>query len=324
MLVTRFSILDARCRIAVCSLNMPMNYKDYYAILGVKRDAAEKEIRSAYRRLARKYHPDVNPGNKEAEEKFKDISEAYEVLSDKEKRAKYDRFGEHWRQAGRGAGPGWPGGFTYDIFGDYEGGPGGFGDFFEMLFGPRGAARASRTTWGRDIEAQIEVSLDEAFEGTTKVFTIASGQGASPRRIEVKIPAGVREGSKIRLAGKGTAGPTGQRGNLYLTVKMAPHPGYERKGDDLHRDVMVPFTTAALGGEIEVPTLKGSVKMKIPAGTQSGQTFRLGGQGMPRLNKSGRGNLYARIRISVPKNLTSRQRELIEEFARSTETTKVG
>jgi len=294
-----------------------MDYKDYYAILGVKKDAAEKEIKQAYRRLARKYHPDVNPDDKEAEEKFKETSEAYEVLSDKEKRAKYDRFGQHRQQFGRGAGPDAPGGFTYETFGDFDSGPGagGFSDFFEMLFGPRVAARAPSR--GQDVETQIEISLEEAFEGTTKALTFSLDRNEPPKRLEVKIPAGVREGSRIRLAGKGAPGRSGQRGDLYLIVRMLPHPVFERRGDDLYRDAAVPFTAAALGGEIQVPTLKGKVTMKIPAGTQGGQTFRLSGQGMPCLNHRGRGDLYARVRITVPKRLTPRQREIMQELASS-------
>lgn len=295
-----------------------MNYKDYYAILGVKKDASEKEIKQAYRSLARKYHPDVNPGNKEAEEKFKEVSEAYEVLSDKEKRAKYDQFGEQWQRAESGGTYG-PGGFTYEPYGDTDFGIGDFGDFFETLFGPRGAAGGRRTspTRGEDVEAQIDVSLEEAFDGVTKSISISVNRGAPPKRLEVKIPAGVTDGSKIRLAGEGAPGPTGQKGNLYLIVKMQPNPTFERKGDDLYRDITVPFTIAALGGEVQVPTLKGRITMKAPPGTQGGQTFRLAGQGMPRLNKSGKGDLYARVRISVPKNLTERQRELIEELGKT-------
>lgn len=299
-----------------------MRYKDYYGILGVNKDATEKEIKQAYRRLARRYHPDVNPANKEAEEKFKEVSEAHEVLSDKEKRAKYDRFGQHWQQVERGGGPGGPGGFRYETFGDFDfdtgGGVEGFGDIFEMLFGPGGAARP-RAARGQDIETQIEISLEQASEGAKKTFTISTGRGGT-KRLEVKIPAGVRDGSKIRLAGEGAPGPTGQNGDLYLISKIARHPVFERKGDDLYRDVTVPFTTAVLGGEIQVPTLKGGVTMRIPVGAQSGQTFRLAGQGMRRLNRSGRGDLYARVRISVPTNLTPRQKELIHELANSLKT----
>jgi curved DNA-binding protein len=299
-----------------------MEYKDYYAILGVSRDATDKEIKQAYRRLARKYHPDVNPGNKEAEEKFKEISEAYEVLSDKEKREKYDRFGQYWQQAGR---PGGTGGFTIEDLGGFDfgfgtGGPGGFTDFFEMLFGPRGTTRTRGPVKGQDIEAQIEVSLQEAYTGTTKTFTISTVPGQPPKRLEVKIPAGVRDGSRIRLAGEGAPSPTGgPNGDLYLIVKILPDPVWERKGDDLYRDITVPFTVAALGGEVEVPTMRGKVSMKIPPGTQSGQTFRLSGLGMPRLGDHGRGDMYARVKISVPKTLTPRQRELMQELAKSLE-----
>lgn len=294
-----------------------MNYKDYYAILGVQKDAAEKEIKQAYRKLARKWHPDVNPGSKDAEEKFKDISEAYEVLSDKEKRAKYDSFGQQWQAYERG-GSGGPGGFRYETFDGFDRGGGSpFGDFFEMLFGPRGPEAAQRASRGQDIEAQVQVTLQEAHEGTAKAFSIGGGPGAKMKRLEVKIPAGVREGSRIRLASEGAAGPTGIKGDLYLIVTMAPTPGFERRGDDLHADASVPFTTAILGGEIQVNTLKGKVTMTIPAGTQNGQTFRLAGKGMPRLNKSGRGDLYARVKISVPKHVTAKQRDLVQELAKT-------
>jgi len=298
-----------------------MNYKDYYATLGVKKDASEKDIKQAYRRLARKYHPDVNPGNKEAEEKFKEISEAYEVLGDKEKRSKYDNFGQQWQQAqSAGGGYGAPGGSRYDTFGDLGfdlGAAGGFGDFFEMLFGPRGASQSNRRARGQDIEAQMDVTLEEAFSGVNKSFTFSVDPSEPPMRLEVKIPAGVAEGSKIRLAGKGGYGAGGQRGDLYLIVHMIPNPTFERKGDDLYRDVPVSFSTAALGGEVQVSTLKGLITMRVPPGTQSGQTFRLAGQGMPRLNKQDKGDLYARMKITVPKTLTPKQKELMEELARS-------
>lgn len=312
-----------------------MNYKDYYAVLGVSKDASEKDIKSAYRKLARKYHPDVNPGNKEAEDKFKEVSEANEVLSDKDKRAKYDAIGtqQEWTQRG-GAGDYGPEGFRYE-YGDFGGpgggydvgggmGGGGFSDFFEMLFGPRGAARTQEAARGEDIEAQIEVTLEEAFEGAAKAFSITFRRGEAPKRFEVKIPAGVDDGSKIRLAGEGHPGQGGRKGDLYLVVKMVPHPAFERKGDDLYRDVGVQFTTAGLGGEIQVPTLKGRLTMKIPAGTQGGQTFRLAGQGMQRLGKPGRGDLFVKIRVTVPKSLTPRQRELFEELSRTVDAVEVG
>ena len=300
---------------------MASGYKDYYKILGVDRGASEKEIKQAYRRLARKYHPDVNPGDKSAEEKFKDISEAYEVLSDKEKRAKYDQFGQYWQQVGQpGAGqppPGWEEGFGTFDFGS-GGFGGGFGDLFDLLFGQGGVRTGTRTgrrrTWtparGRDVEYEIEVSLEEAFSGATKAFTLDG------RRIEVKIPRGVKTGSRIRLAGQGEPGQGTEGGDLYLIVKVRPHPRYERRDDDLYTDVPVPYTTAALGGEAEVQTLSGRVSMKIPAGTSSGQVFRLAGQGMPRLRDGGRGDLYARVKITVPKTLSQRERELLTELAR--------
>ncbi|MFA6665389.1 MAG: DnaJ C-terminal domain-containing protein [Armatimonadota bacterium] len=302
-----------------------MKYKDYYAILGVKKDAADKEIKAAYRKLARKYHPDVNPGNREAEEKFKEISEAYEVLSDKDKRARYDSFGTGggpWTQ--HGPGPGAGGGFGYESYGPEMGGQrydigGGFSDFFDMLFGGGfgAAGRQQGPIRGENIEAQLDVTLGEAFAGTTKAFTISNGRGGT-KRLEVKIPAGVNEGSRIRLAGKGHPGPGGGPvGDLYLTIRMVPHPSFERKGDDLYREVAVPFTTAALGGEIEVPTLTGKVKMKIPAGSQNGQTFRLAGKGMPRLRKQEKGDLYAKLRITVPRTLTPGQKEMMQKLAES-------
>ncbi|MDO8684243.1 MAG: DnaJ C-terminal domain-containing protein [Armatimonadota bacterium] len=294
---------------------MAVNYKDYYATLGVSRNATEKEIKQAYRKLARKYHPDVNPGNKEAEEKFKEVSEAYEVLSDPDKRKKYDQFGDQWKRVGE-APPGWGdfpqgpgvGGFDYDVSG-----AGGFGDFFEMLFGEpfHGTAARERRApaRGRDVEYEIEVSLEEAFSGVTKSFTLDG------RKIEVKIPKGVKDGSRIKLAGQGQAGPAGQRGDLYLRVRMRPHPRFERKDSDLHSEVSVTYYVAALGGEVRVHTLTGTVTMKVPPGTQSGQVFRLPKQGMPRLHGDDRGDLYVKVKITVPKTISAREKELLSELA---------
>jgi len=360
-----------------------MEFKDYYATLGVPKTATEKEIKQAYRRLARKYHPDVNPGNKQAEEKFKEISEAYEVLSDKDKRAKYDQYGEYWRQATKAGAEGWPGGFTTQTG---PGAPefdlgGGFSDLFETLFGGRTRTTTSRGRTrqapGRDITHDIEVTLEEAYSGATRnlVLTVpeacpvCGGTGDQPgarrqtcptcrgtgrssgiggllgqdcetcggagtvaaercsncrgtgsverqRRLEVKIPPGVDEGSKIRLAGEGSPGvPGGPRGDLYLTVHVRPHPQFERKGDDLTVEVPITFPEAALGAEISVPTLTGRVKMKVPPGTQSGQSFRLAGLGMPRLRGSGRGDQYVKVKVTVPRNLAPREREIISELA---------
>lgn len=303
---------------------MATNYKDYYKILGVDRNASEKEIKSAYRKLARKYHPDVNPGDKAAEERFKEVSEAYEVLSDKDKRQKYDQFGQYWEQRGApgpgGPGAGWPGGgdFTFD-FGGFEqggqrvdfGGEGGF-DLFEMLFGDKRGGAAGQThrrhappAKGRDIESEMEISLEDAFTGTKKSFAI------NGHRIEVTIPKGVRDGQKIRLAGQGENGPAG-RGDLYIKINIRPHPIFERSDDDLKMEAGIDYITAALGGEIVVPTLSGRVTMKIPAGTSGGRTFRLPGQGMPKMKDGGRGNLYVKARIEIPEDMSAKERDLLE------------
>jgi curved DNA-binding protein len=297
---------------------MAVNYKDYYADLGVSKTATEKEIKQAYRRLARKYHPDVNPGDKSAEEKFKEISEAYEVLSDPGKRAKYDQFGDQWKKVGEAPPGGWQN-YDWDSSGarfDFDNvgvsGGGGFGDFFEMLFGEpfQGGGRQRRGAGrGRDLEYEIEVSLEEAFNGVTKTFTLDN------RKIEVKIPKGVKEGSRIKLAGQGQPGPNGQNGDLYLIVKERSHPRFERKAADLYTDGAVPYYVAALGGEIPIQTLTGRVTMKVPPGTQSGQTFRLPGQGMSKLHQADRGDLYVRVKLSVPKSLSDRERQLLSELA---------
>ena len=330
---------------------MGPNYKDYYSLLGVSKTASEKEIKSAYRKLARKHHPDVNPGDKAAEEKFKDVSEAYEVLSDADKRKKYDQFGDQWKaysQAGAGGGfpggaQGFPGGF-----GGFPGGNGGFrvqyggegaemgdlSDLFATLFGEAamggpaaGARGGSRNPFagfrqqapprkGDDVEASISVSLEEAYHGGSRSLGLTL-PGVGERRVEVKIPKGVREGQKLRISGQGNPGTAGP-GDLYLVVQIAPNSTFERKGDDLYVDVPVNYLDAALGGKAAVTTMTGSrLTMTIPAGTQSGQTFRLGGQGMPRLREDGYGDLYARAKITVPKALTSRERELLTEIRES-------
>jgi len=298
-----------------------MANKDYYAILGVGRSASEKEIRQAYRRLARKYHPDLNPRDKSAEAKFKEIQEAYEVLSDPEKRQKYDRFGPAWQSAGA------PGGFTYD-FGSFP--FAGFGssrtktgtthldDLFERIFEGLGerARGAGQATRGQDIEQPIEVTLEEAYGGSQRVFQLeADGRR---KRLEVKIPPGVRDGSKIRLAGEGSPSPLGgTRGDLYLVVSVKPHPVFERKGDDLYCEVAVPLTVALLGGEVQVSTLKGKVVLKIPPETQNGKVFRLAGLGMPSLEQPAvRGDLFARTRVVLPTRLSAREKQLFEELQR--------
>lgn len=326
--------------------------KDYYNILGVNRNASEKEIKQAFRRLARKHHPDVNPGDTTAEEKFKQISEAYELLSDKEKRKKYDRFGDQWQYADQFAKSGRRGTpFQGADFGDiFSGGgthsysysSGGIDSLLDELLrgGGRTGTRTRRTQprRGRDIEQQVEITLEEAFSGASRLLSlqteegcatcrssgriqnalcsVCQGSGAVSRtkRLEVKIPAGVKTGSRVRIAGKGGEGYGGARGDLYLIVKAKPHPLFERQGDDLYANVDVPLTTAVLGGEVKVSTFKGSLELKIPPGTQNGRTFRLVGQGMPHPGKTSRGNLKARVNIVLPTNLSPEEKELFQKL----------
>jgi DnaJ-class molecular chaperone len=348
-----------------------MEYKDYYKIIGVGKTASSDEIKKAYRKLARKYHPDVNPGDKSAESRFKEINEAYEVLSDPEKRQKYDTLGPNWQEqfgfggaaprtqtrtyttrqrSGTGTGTG---GTSYDF--DLDD-PTGFSDFFEALFGRRGAATGTatgstnprssqRSTMqdilrqpGENIDQPVEITLQEAYSGTTKTFVVqvpeicptCSGTGEASgrvcptcggagttsrtRRIEVKIPAGVDTGSRIRVAGEGQPGKNGgPRGDLYLVVAVKPDPTFERKGDDLIEDTPVPLTTAILGGEVPVTLPDGKrVLLTIPPETQNSQTFLLRGKGMPRLRGGGQGNLLARVRVVLPTRLTPRERELFQ------------
>jgi molecular chaperone DnaJ len=323
-----------------------MASKDYYATLGVPKGASEKEIRQAYRRLARQHHPDVNAGDKASEARFKEVNAAYEVLSDKEKRRKYDKYGDQWqyadqieemhRQSGgartfRFGGDG--GGVRYE-FGDLND-LGDLGGVFGSLFGG-GRTRAPRRP--ANVQQPVEVTLEEAFHGTTRTLQLAaeepcatcggsgeiagatchvcqgSGTTLKARRLEVKIPAGVDNGSRVRVAGEGQAHPGGQRGDLYLVVSVRRHERFERKGDDLYVDVEAPVTDAVLGGEAEVSTLTGRVVLTVPPLSQNGKTFRLAGQGMPRLSASGRGNLFARLRVKLPEKLSDRERELFEEL----------
>jgi curved DNA-binding protein len=310
-----------------------MEYKDYYKILGVAKNATEKEIKAAYRKLARKHHPDVNPGNKEAESRFKEVNEAYEVLGDKEKRKRYDELGANWEAFGRAGGTGgargWPGGGVRVEFEDL-GGAGGFSDFFRTFFGGGGGFGAPGGFGGyggfpggqggedflpaSDAEGEVELTLGEVLHGTTREVSV----GGSKRRVEVKIPPGVREGSRVRVAGEGGKGSGGRRGDLYLRVRVAPDPTFERKGDDLQTSVRVPLTSAVLGGEAQVQTLDGPVGIKIPPGTPAGQTFRLRGHGLPKLGgRAERGDILATLQVELPRTLTPKQRELFEELRRS-------
>ena len=306
--------------------------KDYYQILGVTRGADEKEIKAAYRKLARKYHPDVNPNDKTAEAKFKEMSNAYEVIGDPEKRKLYDQYGSNWEHAQNHPGD-MHGGGAAD-FGDFNFGGGGAAEsIFEHLFGggiKMGGGRGGMnfqdmdSMQPRDLEKVVEVSLEEIDSGTKRVLTyqtmdahrIHDGVSTVPttKKVEVKIPAGISDGKKLRVPGKGHAGHNGKAGDLYVVIKWATHPQFKPIGENLEVEVPVPYTTAALGGEIRVPTLRSAVTMKIPEGTQSGQTFRLGGQGIMKLNSS-RGDLMAKIKITVPKRSTEREKQLLRELA---------
>jgi molecular chaperone DnaJ len=351
-----------------------VNYKDYYKILGVGKTANDKEIKLAYRKLARKYHPDVNPGDKSAEERFKEVSEAYEVLSDRDKRSRYDQFGDQWKNAQAAGGQ--YGTHGFDVNFDLGG---GFSDLFDAFRNGRrtGAARRGPRK-GEDLQYEIEITVEEAYNGGTRALSVTApescgtchGSGEKPgtgrkqcpsckgtgqgraiagisilgetcencqgtgqvpeqpcpacrgrglsersRRVEVKIPKGVYQGAKIRVGGQGSAGAQGgPAGDLYLLVHMKPHPLFERKEEHLYVDLPVTFTEAALGAEVQVPTVTGKVSTRLPAGVQSGQALRLAGLGMPQLRAGGTGDLFARIKVTVPKNLTERERELIEQL----------
>jgi curved DNA-binding protein len=317
-----------------------MEYKDYYQTLGVSRDADEKEIKRAFRRLARQVHPDVNPGDAGAEERFKEINEAYEVLSDPEKRRRYDQLGADWRRWQQAGGrsddfdwsrwttgaPGAAGQRVHVRYGTAEdledlfGGDGPFSDFFSQIFGGMGVGAAPggfeyrvRPQRGRDYEQEVEISLREVYQGSTRIL---QNDG---RRLEVKIPPGARTGTRVRIAGEGGPGAAGgAAGDLYLRVRVAPDPQFERRGDDLYVTVPVDLFTAVLGGEAQVPTLSGSVVLTIPAGTQNGRVFRLRGKGLPRLRQpQEHGDLYAKVEVQLPTDLDARQRELFEELRRS-------
>ena len=329
-----------------------MEYKDYYKTLGVKKDAGADEIKKAYRKLARKHHPDVNQGDKAAEEKFKDINEAYEVLSDEEKRSKYDQFGAEWQQfSGAGGRPqdfnwgawgaaGQPGGGQYrtvspeefeQMFGGGARGGGGFSDFFETLFGAMGgrAAGGARSGFGGsytsaddlfggagsrppaqlDQEHAIQVTLEEAFHGTTRTLQWENG-----KRVEARIPRGVRTGSKVRLSGQGGS-TDGRSGDLYLKVDVLPHAVYERDGDDLRMTLPVDVFTALLGGKVSVPTLDKSVNLSIPDGTRNGKVFRLAKLGMPKLRKPDeRGDLYVSVAVELPTQLSDEEKRIVRQW----------
>jgi len=306
-----------------------MAAKDYYNTLGITRSASDKDIKAAYRKLARKYHPDVNPGDKSAEDKFKLINEAYEILSDPDKRKKYDEFGDQWQyadqirkaqqQPGAGGGP---------FYGFRTGGSPGQAYSFEegdldSLFGNifsggfrRGGATRTRAIHGEDIESPVDITLEEAYQGTTRTVSIDQANGNQPKRLELKIPAGVKDGARVRFAGQGQPGANGgEPGDLYLVVTVRPNANFERHDDDLATEVPVLLSTAVLGGEVEIPTIKGTkLALKIPAETQNGRIFRLAGQGMPKLGTKTFGDLLAKVDVVLPTKLTAREKELFEEL----------
>ncbi len=325
-----------------------MASRNFYEILGIRRDASDKELRQAYRRLARKHHPDVNPGDKAAEERFKEINRAYEVISDAEKRAKYDRYGEQWeqaeaferaRQAGGAGGAGRS--FEFDLGDLFGRGGGGISDLF---------GRRRRPMRGQNVEYAAEVTLEEAYHGASRVLMLQSeepcgtcggsgevagatchvcqGQGAllRPRRLEVKVPPGARDGTRVRIAGEGRSGMGGgPRGDLYVVVSVRSHPHFQRRGDDLYVDMDVPLLDALLGGELEVETIaRKQVALKIPSPTQNGRVFRLAGLGMPKLSGRGHGALLVRVKVSVPEELSDEERELYERIREAGRAKKVG
>ena len=310
-----------------------MNYKDYYQILGISKNASESDIKKSYRKLALKYHPDKNQGNRAAEEKFKEVNEAYQVLSDPEKRKKYDEFGEDWRhyqQSGsqgpydwsqwKGADQGRASG--YQAFsGDFSDafGEGGFSDFFETLFGSafdrggrtgRGSRAGSMPVKGQDYKAEVEISLEEAFHGTARILEL-NGQ-----KLRIKMKPGVADNQMLRIKGKGAPGVNGgPSGDLYLTIHIIPHPHFERRGDDLHVSIPVHLYTLILGGKTLIRTMSGSVKIDIPAGTEFGKILRLKGLGMPIYNKPGSfGDMYAKLNVQIPKNLSDQEMELFRKL----------
>jgi DnaJ-class molecular chaperone len=331
-----------------------MDFKDYYKVLGVTRAASGEDIKKAFRKLARRYHPDVNPGDKKAEARFKEINEAYEVLSDPAKREKYDTLGPNWQEQ---FGSGFSerrayqytgnGGRSFFDSGPIGAGSSGFSDFFETFFGRSNSAAGSRSgmrrSVGDNIEQPVDVTLQEAYIGASRTFNIQSteacptcagtcevggrvctncaGQGSIARnkRIQVKIPAGVDNGAKIRVAGEGQLGISGgPRGDLFLVISVKPDPLFERKGDDLHVDVEVELVKAMLGGTVPVPTPDGrQLLLTIPPETQNDRVIRLANKGMPRLRSEGSGNLFAHVKVLLPTKLTAEERALFEKLARS-------
>ena len=296
-----------------------VEYKDYYQILGVSKDATEKEIKKAYRRLARQYHPDVNPDAPDAEAKFKEVNEAYEVLGDPDKRARYDQIGNSYQQWTERGGE--PSGFNWSRWANQEARPRtsaspqeDLSDFFQFLFGAMGRGRGSwvsrQRIRGQDLQQEIEITLEEARHGARRTLRNAN------ERLEVKIPPGVKDGAKVRVRGKGGQGSGGgENGDLFLIIRIRPHPLFRREGSNLHTDLKLDLFTAVLGGQVRVPTLDGDVLLTIPPGSSSGRKIKLEGLGMPSLRKKGAfGHLYVHLQIEVPKKLSPKERKLFAQL----------
>ncbi|HOY31397.1 MAG TPA: J domain-containing protein [Bacteroidales bacterium] len=303
-----------------------MDYKDYYKVLGVSKTATQDEIKKAYRKLAVKYHPDKNKGNKQAEEKFKEVAEANDVLGDPEKRRKYDELGSNWKQYQNqnysqqhpggysktyynrgGDGQGFSGDFS-DLFGQ----GGGFSDFFNMFFGRRSEeAFSGQPQKGANLQTHLPLTLEEAFSGTSKIINLGD------EKIRLKIKPGITDGQKLKISGKGKKGQRNAApGDLYVIIALDPHPVFTLKGNDLHCSMPLSISTAVLGGTLEVPALKGPVKMTIPPETENGKTFRLKGMGMPDYDHPAvKGDLYVTVYIAVPKNASAEEKELYKKLA---------
>jgi curved DNA-binding protein len=292
--------------------------KDFYALLGVKKDASSDDIKKAFRKLAIKYHPDKNPDNKDAEIRFKEVNEAYEVLSDPEKRKKYDRYGENWDKVNPQAGAQQPGG-SYHYEGDPSemfGGGGDFGDFFQNIFGSRTggkSAQGGRSAKGQDVQAQMAISFEEAFTGTSRIVEL------DQQKIRITLKPGAYNGLVIRVPGKGRVRVQGGKpGDLYITVNVYPGNQIERDGDNLRQVIDVDLFTAVLGGSMEIPSLSGRLKIKIAAGTQNGKMLRVPGKGMPVYDRPGQhGDLLLEVRVNIPTHLTHEQQELFKKLQES-------
>ncbi len=305
-----------------------MDYKDYYKILGVAKTSSEEDIKKAYRKLAKQYHPDKNPGNKAAETKFKEISEAYDVLGDPQKRKYYDKLGSNWADYQKFGGD--PEDFLrrkqrpatgqpqeeYN-FGDSFGGGNGFSDFFKNIFArftgeeeEQKVNQNQRVGRGRDFETELEITLDEAYTGTARILNVLN------QSLRLQVKAGIEDGQSLKLAGRGGEGADGKRGDLFVKVKIKPQEGFERKGDDIHCLIDVPIYTAVLGGKVLVKAMSGEINFTIPAGTDSGKMFRIKGKGMPKYKTPTEfGDLYIKIVLQVPKNLNQKETELFKQLA---------